>query len=146
MHILLNFFAFFLREKSWHSNQTNGILSSIDRKSLRDSNKWTSVGPGSFHMKKTMWAWAYYIYTINGILFQKIFWPTVRKSCCSDRENFLKFKQWKVRTILVTEYFYNLFLEVSQNSNWKKYSDLERGLFRNMQEKIRKFPTGFQVP
>ena len=46
------FFAFFLREKSWHSNQTNGILSSIDRKSLRDSNKWTSVGPGSFHMKK----------------------------------------------------------------------------------------------
>jgi hypothetical protein len=33
------FFAFFLREKSWHSNQTNGILSSIDRKSLRDSNK-----------------------------------------------------------------------------------------------------------
>ena len=52
LHILLNFFAFFLREKSWHSNQTNGILSSIDRKSLRDSNKWTSVGPGSFHMKK----------------------------------------------------------------------------------------------
>ena len=65
MHILLNFFAFFLREKSWHSNQTNGILSSIDRKSLRDSNKWTSVGPGSFHMKKTMWAWAHYICTRN---------------------------------------------------------------------------------
>jgi hypothetical protein len=54
-----------LREKSWHSNQTNGILSSIDRKSLRDSNKWTSVGPGSFHMKKTMWAWAHYIYTLK---------------------------------------------------------------------------------
>ena len=28
----------------------------------------------------------------NGILLQKLFWPTVRKKCYSDRENFLKFK------------------------------------------------------
>ena len=46
----------------------------------------------------------------NGILLQKLFWPTVRKTCPSDREKLLKFeaegqefanlfKQWKVRTI-----------------------------------------------
>ena len=53
----------------------------------------------------------------NGILLPKLFWPTVRKNCSSDREKHLKFeaegwefskfwdhlnnlfKQWKVRTI-----------------------------------------------
>ena len=29
---------------------------------------------------------------INGILLPKLFWPTVRKKCSSDRENRLKFK------------------------------------------------------
>ena len=28
----------------------------------------------------------------NGILLPKLFWPTVRKNCCSDRENVLKFE------------------------------------------------------
>ena len=28
----------------------------------------------------------------NGILLPKLFWPTVRKNCSSDRENLLKFK------------------------------------------------------
>ena len=28
----------------------------------------------------------------NGILLPKLFWPTVRKNCSSDRENFLKFE------------------------------------------------------
>ena len=28
---------------------------------------------------------------INGILFQKLFWPNVRKKCFSDREKLLKF-------------------------------------------------------
>ena len=45
---------------------------------------------------------------INGILLPKLFWPTVRKNCSSDREKLLKFKadglnnlfqQWMVRTI-----------------------------------------------
>ena len=27
-----------------------------------------------------------------GILLPKLFWPTVRKNCSSDRENFLKFE------------------------------------------------------
>ena len=28
----------------------------------------------------------------NGILLPKLFWPTVRKNCSSDWENFLKFE------------------------------------------------------
>ena len=28
----------------------------------------------------------------NGILLPKLFWPTVRKKCSSDREKVLKFK------------------------------------------------------
>ena len=28
----------------------------------------------------------------NGILLPKLFWPTVRKNCCSDREKLLKFE------------------------------------------------------
>ena len=54
---------------------------------------------------------------LYGILLPKLFWPTVRKNCSSDREKLLKFeaegrefskflrslenlfKQWKVRTI-----------------------------------------------
>ena len=28
----------------------------------------------------------------NGILLPKLFWPTVRKNCSSDRENILKFE------------------------------------------------------
>ena len=28
----------------------------------------------------------------NGILLSKLFWPTVRKKCSSDREKLLKFK------------------------------------------------------
>ena len=28
----------------------------------------------------------------NGILFSKLFWPTVRKNCSSDREKLLKFE------------------------------------------------------
>ena len=26
----------------------------------------------------------------NGILLPKLFWPTMRKNCCRDRENILK--------------------------------------------------------
>jgi hypothetical protein len=67
----------------------------------------------------------------NGILLPKLFWPTVRKNCSSDREKLLKFEAecWEfkkkieiTRTIysnsegseqfLVTECFFNLFLEV----------------------------------
>ena len=67
---------------------------------------------------------------INGILLPKLFWPTLRKNCSSDQEKFfwnsrLKAKFFEItRTIysnserseqfLVTECFFNLFLEVSQ--------------------------------
>ena len=69
----------------------------------------------------------------NGILLPKLFWPTVRKNCSSDREKLLKFEaegrefskilrslEQFIQTvkgpeqILVTECFFNLFLEVSQ--------------------------------
>ena len=65
----------------------------------------------------------------NGILLPKLFWPTVRKKCSSDREKLLKLEAESrefakiFRTIysnserseqfLVTECFFNLFLEVS---------------------------------
>ena len=32
------------------------------------------------------------IFTRNGILLPKLFWPTVRKNCSSDREKLLKFE------------------------------------------------------
>ena len=67
----------------------------------------------------------------NGIVLQKLFWPTVRKNCSSDQDFFLKFqaegltcKFFEItRTIysnserseqfLVTECFFTFFLEVS---------------------------------
>ena len=67
---------------------------------------------------------------INGILLPKLFRPIVRKNCSSDREKLLKFEaegqeflRSLYRTIysnserseqfLVTDCFFNLFLEVS---------------------------------
>ena len=67
----------------------------------------------------------------NGILLPKLFGPTVRKNCSSDREKLLKFEaegrefakflrlpEQFFRTVkglvLVTECFFNLFVEVSQ--------------------------------
>ena len=32
------------------------------------------------------------VYAVNGILLPKLFWPTVRKNCSSDREKLLKFE------------------------------------------------------
>ena len=69
----------------------------------------------------------------NWYFVTKLFWPTVRKKCSSDWEKLLKFKaeDWEFakilrsleqffsnsersEQILVTECFFNLFLEVSQ--------------------------------
>ena len=33
-----------------------------------------------------------YLQFDNGILFPKLFWPTVRKNCSSDQEKLLKFE------------------------------------------------------
>ena len=70
----------------------------------------------------------------NCILFWKLFWPAVRKNCSGDREKRLKFEaegqefskllrsleQFIQRVkyennFFVTEYFFNLFMEVSQS-------------------------------
>ena len=60
---------------------------------------------------------------INGILLTNLFWPTVRKNCSSDREKLCKIfeitgiiysNSERSEQFLVTECFFNLFLEVSQ--------------------------------
>ena len=65
-----------------------------------------------------------YINTLkgNGILLPKLFWPTVRKNCSSDWEKLLKFnaEDWEFlrssEQFLVTECFFNLFLEVFRSN------------------------------
>ena len=68
-----------------------------------------------------------------GIFLPKLFWLTLRKNCSSDQEEILKFEaegrefakifeitrainsnSERSERFLVIEYFYNLFLEVSQ--------------------------------
>ena len=93
----------------------------------------------------------------NGVLFQKLFWPTdlKEKKCYCDREKLLKFESevWdfartiysnneKAGTIFQTKYFFKLFFGVSQI--WfireiiiqieKNYWDLEtsRKIFKNL--------------
>ena len=84
----------------------------------------------------SLWTWSITIkmrtIDIDGILFQKLFWLTVRKNCSSVREKTFVIQGWRprvckifeiTRTIysnserseqfLVTECFFNLFLEVS---------------------------------
>ena len=80
-----------------------------------------------------------------GILLPKLFWPTVRKNCSSDREKVLKFEaegqefakilrslkqfvqkvQWKVKTIFVKECFFNfdiILLKVSAGNLWQQHA------------------------
>ena len=68
------------------------------------------------------------------LVIEKKFWNSRLKD--ENVQNFLDrlnnlFKQWKVRTILVTECFFNLFLEINYYYNWKKMLG-----FINMQEKL----------
>ena len=54
----------------------------------------------------------------NGILLPKLFCPTVRKNCSSDREKFeitrtICLNSERSEQFLVTECFFNLLLEVS---------------------------------
>jgi hypothetical protein len=89
----------------------------------------------SAHLLSNMY-WIWLVFSVqtamNGILLPKLFWPTVRKKCSSNRERTLEIRGWRpricktfeiTRTIysnserseqfLVTECFFNLFLEVS---------------------------------
>ena len=69
---------------------------------------------------------------INGTLLTKLFWPTARKNCSSDREKLLKLEAEGrkfanllrsleqfiqivkgQKSVLLTKCFFNLFLEVS---------------------------------
>ena len=68
--------------------------------------------------RKSSW-----VHLINGILLPKLFWPTVRKNCSSDREKlfakFLRSLEQFIQTVkgrknfCFTECFSNLFVEVS---------------------------------
>ena len=92
-----------------------------------------------------------------GILFPKLFWPSVRKKCSSEWEKLLKFKaedqefanflrllEQSIRKVkdqnnfwskmlfkLISEGFSDLINQNNYNSNWKKLLG-----FRNMQEKL----------
>ena len=72
---------------------------------------------------------------VHFVLLPKLFWPTMRKNCSSDREitRTIYSNSERAEQFLVTECFFNLFLEVSQISknrtiiiqNGKNYWDLE---------------------
>ena len=63
---------------------------------------------------------------INGILLPKLFWPTARKNCSSDREKLLKFKAEEGQE-------FAKFMR-SLDAKWNK--DLG---CRNLQEQVRKY-------
>ena len=65
-------------------------------------------------------------YDINGILLPKLFWPTVRKNCSSDREKLLKFEA-------EGQEFAKFLRSLEQFKLEKKILG-----FRNMQEKLEK--------
>ena len=94
-----------------------------------ESMKWNVL------KSQTLWTLS------NGISLPKLFWPTVRKNYSSDQEKTFEItltiysNSERSEQFLVTECFFNLFLEISQilkNRNWKK---LQLG-FRNLQEKL----------
>ena len=102
------------------------------RRPLCSTLKFENLSVSLFWGKKN-WKKIENIKVRNGILLPKVFWPTVRKNCSSDREKLLQFEAegreffknfeitWTIYSnserseqFLVTECFFNLFLEVSQ--------------------------------
>ena len=79
----------------------------------------------------------------NGILLPKLFWPTVRKNCSSDRENFLKFEAegWEfsrffdclvrpnLSATLATSRVSNIESDDSQNVGLEDYNNISDGIF-----------------
>ena len=70
-------------EKFWKRRFWNNKWQNLDYLIKRRIS--VSYGQKQFHWDK-LWTTA-----INGILLPKLFWPTVRKNCSSDREKLLKF-------------------------------------------------------
>ena len=55
----------------------------------------------------------------NGILLPKLFWPTVRKNCSSDREKILKFEaEEQELAIFLRSLEQFIQTEKGQNNNW----------------------------
>ena len=97
-------------------------------------NVWSKINLDLWiSFKLNFMTFAFSIQSVKyGILLPKLFWPTVRKKCSSDLEFFFEIRCWRsrickmfeiTRTIysnierseqfLVTECFFNLFLQVS---------------------------------
>ena len=89
----------------------------------------------------------------NSILFPKLFWPTVRRNCSSDRETLMKFEakflrsqEQFIRTLKCQNNFLqqNAFLTyswkfLSSNTSEQLKLKLNKLLgFRNLQEKLKK--------
>ena len=132
------------------------FISSWDKKRL-----WLQAEQISFfHSKLSGGKKLSFWVKINGILLPKLFWPTVRINCSSDWEKKIKNWGWRPRIfkkfeitrticsnskrsekILVTESFFNLFLEVFQIW-WIRTIIFQVGkmywAFRNIQEKLEK--------
>ena len=103
------------------------------------------------------------ILNVNGILFSKLFWPTVRKNCSSYRDFFFEIWGWRPRicktfevtrtmysnserlvytiSIFETQCCFNSFLEDSQISYIRKIRiqiEIKQLRSRNLQEKWEK--------
>ena len=63
---------------------------------LQISKVWTDVWHFTCEKRRSI------SYLNNGILLPKMFWPTVRKNCSSDREKLLKFEAegWEFAKLL----------------------------------------------
>ena len=93
----------------------------------------------------------------NGILLPKLIWPTVRKNCSRDQKNFwnsrLKAQNftWRIYSnnkrseqFLVTECFFNLFLEVScdqVSSDLKSFANSQPldSIFKSFSRSLEQF-------
>ena len=85
----LNVQQYFVTEKL--AENSNAL-----KTSSKTSNVYVFVSI-TIHIRTLFWkqmffAWHRLSDGGNGILFPKLFWPTVRKNCSSDREKLLKFE------------------------------------------------------
>ena len=77
--------------KKEHSSRKKGIFINFVFYKLELLTKWRLFFILVWQCMKRGWD-KKCIHHIHGILLPKLFWPTVRKNCCSDRGKLLKFE------------------------------------------------------